>query len=71
MSRTQNIHVFKPVSNRSEAHQELNAFRRKQDTALGILFKDLLLVITSDYITIFLNSDQRRFLGSVFGILRT
>lgn len=41
MSRTQNIHVFKPVSNRSEAHQELNAFRRKQDTALGILFKDL------------------------------
>ena len=45
MSRTQNIHVFKPVSNRSEAHQELNAFRRKQDTALGILFKDLLLVI--------------------------
>merc|ERR1712038_1988210 len=36
VSRTQNIHVFKPVSNRSEAHQELNAFRRKQDTALVI-----------------------------------
>lgn len=36
VSRTQGIHVFKHVSNRAEAHQELNAFRRKQDTALVI-----------------------------------
>ena len=36
VSRTQNIYVFKPVSNRAEAHQELNAFRRKQDCALII-----------------------------------
>merc|ERR1719431_1521151 len=36
VSRNQNIHIFKSVANRSEAHQELNAFRRKQDTALVI-----------------------------------
>ena len=36
VARTQSIHVFKNVSSRSEAHQELNAFRRKQDTALVI-----------------------------------
>jgi phospholipid-translocating ATPase len=36
VARTQDIHIFKSVSNRSEAHQELNAFRRKQDTALVI-----------------------------------
>lgn len=36
VSRTQSIHIFKRVSSRSEAHQELNAFRRKQDTALVI-----------------------------------
>ena len=36
VSKTQSIHVFKTVTNRSEAHQELNAFRRKQDTALVI-----------------------------------
>ena len=36
VSRTQSIHIFKNVSSRSEAHQELNAFRRKQDTALVI-----------------------------------
>eukprot|EP00088_Acartia_fossae_P009469 TRINITY_DN1459_c0_g1_i2.p1 TRINITY_DN1459_c0_g1~~TRINITY_DN1459_c0_g1_i2.p1 ORF type:complete len:559 (+),score=147.38 TRINITY_DN1459_c0_g1_i2:158-1678(+) len=36
VSRTQNIHIFKNVTSRSEAHQELNAFRRKQDTALVI-----------------------------------
>merc|ERR1719513_234545 len=36
VSRTQDIHIFKSVSTRSEAHQELNAFRRKQDTALVI-----------------------------------
>merc|ERR1712029_669369 len=36
VSRSQNIHIFKAVTSRSEAHQELNAFRRKQDTALVI-----------------------------------
>ena len=36
VSRSQNIHIFKAVASRSEAHQELNAFRRKQDNALVI-----------------------------------
>ena len=36
VSKTQDIHVFKNVTNRSEALHELNAFRRKQDTALVI-----------------------------------
>lgn len=36
VARDQNIHVFKGVTSRSEAHQELNAFRRKQDAALVI-----------------------------------
>lgn len=36
VSRTQAIHVFKDVTNRGEAHHEMNSFRRKQDTALVI-----------------------------------
>ncbi|XP_073677568.1 probable phospholipid-transporting ATPase IIB [Garra rufa] len=36
VSRNQDIHVFKPVSNRGEAHLELNSFRRKHDCALVI-----------------------------------
>ncbi|XP_022369402.1 probable phospholipid-transporting ATPase IIB isoform X2 [Enhydra lutris kenyoni] len=36
VSRTQDIHVFMPVTNRGEAHLELNAFRRKHDCALVI-----------------------------------
>uniref|UniRef100_A0A665US54 Phospholipid-transporting ATPase n=1 Tax=Echeneis naucrates TaxID=173247 RepID=A0A665US54_ECHNA len=36
VSRNQDIHVFKSVSNRGEAHLELNAFRRKHDCALVI-----------------------------------
>uniref|UniRef100_A0A8C9WUL9 Phospholipid-transporting ATPase n=1 Tax=Sander lucioperca TaxID=283035 RepID=A0A8C9WUL9_SANLU len=36
VSRNQDIHVFKPVSSRGEAHLELNAFRRKHDCALVI-----------------------------------
>ena len=44
VSKNHNIHVFKTVSNRIEAHQELNAFRRKQDT--GNYFLD-----PRDYIT--------------------
>lgn len=41
VSRTQQIHVFKPVTNRSEAHLELNAFRRKNDCALVVMGKSL------------------------------
>ncbi|XP_077608828.1 putative phospholipid-transporting ATPase IIB isoform X4 [Crocuta crocuta] len=36
VSRTQDIHVFRPVTTRGEAHLELNAFRRKHDCALVI-----------------------------------
>ncbi|XP_058533137.1 probable phospholipid-transporting ATPase IIB isoform X1 [Ochotona princeps] len=36
VSRTQDIHVFRPVASRGEAHLELNAFRRKHDCALVI-----------------------------------
>ncbi|XP_032166609.1 probable phospholipid-transporting ATPase IIB isoform X4 [Mustela erminea] len=36
VSRTQDIHIFRPVTNRGEAHLELNAFRRKHDCALVI-----------------------------------
>ncbi|CAL8298913.1 unnamed protein product [Lota lota] len=36
VSRNQDIHVFKPVSSRGEAHLELNAFRRKHDCVLVI-----------------------------------
>ncbi|XP_036730277.1 probable phospholipid-transporting ATPase IIB isoform X6 [Balaenoptera musculus] len=36
VSRTQDTHVFRPVTSRGEAHLELNAFRRKHDCALVI-----------------------------------
>lgn len=36
VARNQPMHVFKTVANRTEAHNELNAFRRKQDTCLVI-----------------------------------
>lgn len=36
VSRTQSLHVFKTVTNRSEAHTELNNLRRKSDVALVI-----------------------------------
>ncbi|XP_051526759.1 probable phospholipid-transporting ATPase IIB isoform X1 [Myxocyprinus asiaticus] len=36
VNRSQDIHIFRPVSNRGEAHLELNAFRRKHDCALVI-----------------------------------
>ena len=36
VSRTQQIHVFSAVGGRTEAHLELNAFRRKTDCALII-----------------------------------
>jgi len=47
VSRSQSIHIFKSVTSRAEAHQELNAFRRKQDTALVI--KGDALEICLDY----------------------
>merc|ERR1711963_336586 len=36
VSKTQAIHIFNTVTNRMEAHNEMNSFRRKQDTALVI-----------------------------------
>lgn len=36
VQNTQNIYVFKKVKNRSEAHNELNTFRRRSDSALII-----------------------------------
>ncbi|XP_022108719.1 probable phospholipid-transporting ATPase IIB isoform X2 [Acanthaster planci] len=41
VSRTQDIHIFKRVGNRSEAHLELNSFRRKSDCALIITGESL------------------------------
>eukprot|EP00794_Sanderia_malayensis_P019164 gene19164-21084_t len=48
VSKTQNIYSFKPVSNRSEAHLELNSFRRKGDHAL-VIKGDSLDVILRHY----------------------
>ncbi|XP_012644353.1 putative phospholipid-transporting ATPase IIB isoform X2 [Microcebus murinus] len=36
VSRAQDVHIFKQVSSRGEAHLELNALRRRQDCALVI-----------------------------------
>ncbi|XP_058032248.1 probable phospholipid-transporting ATPase IIA isoform X2 [Ahaetulla prasina] len=36
VTRSQDIHIFRLVTNRGEAHLELNAFRRKHDCALVI-----------------------------------
>lgn len=41
VSRTQSIHTFRTVADRSEAHLELNAFRRKSDCALVITGESL------------------------------
>ena len=41
VARTQGIHIFKKVCNRSEAHLELNSFRRKSDCALIITGESL------------------------------
>ncbi|KAJ3603046.1 hypothetical protein NHX12_030790, partial [Muraenolepis orangiensis] len=48
VSRNQDIHVFKPVSSRGEAHLELNAFRRKHDCVL-VISGDSLEVCLSFY----------------------
>ncbi|CAF90078.1 unnamed protein product, partial [Tetraodon nigroviridis] len=47
VSRNQDIHVFRAVSNRGEAHLELNAFRRKHDCALVISGDSLEAVFSS------------------------
>jgi len=62
VSRTQAIHTFRPVSDRAEAHLELNAFRRKGDAALVItgeslevshsIVSDLLRLQTRSYVKI-------------------
>jgi phospholipid-translocating ATPase len=36
VSRTQELYVFAPVQTRQDAHNQLNLFRKKQDTALVI-----------------------------------
>lgn len=36
VSRTQQVHVFQTVTSRTEAHLELNSFRRKNDSVLII-----------------------------------
>jgi phospholipid-translocating ATPase len=41
VSRTQTVHTFRPVSDRAEAHLELNTFRRKSDAALVITGESL------------------------------
>ena len=41
VSRTQTIHTFRKITNRSDAHLELNAFRRKNDCALVITGESL------------------------------
>jgi len=41
VARTQAVHTFRPVSDRAEAHLELNAFRRKGDAALVITGESL------------------------------
>ena len=41
VSRRQTIHTFKTVHDRTEAHLELNAFRRKNDCCLVITGESL------------------------------
>merc|ERR1740128_338595 len=43
--RTQNIHVFGSTTSRTDTHQELNAFRRKTDSALVIRGESLELCL--------------------------
>ena len=41
VSRNQNLHIFQTVSGRAEAHLELNAFRKRSDSALVITGQSL------------------------------
>ncbi|XP_066990963.2 probable phospholipid-transporting ATPase IIB isoform X3 [Anabrus simplex] len=53
VSRTQGLHVFKSVVTRTDAHLELNTFRKKQDCAL---------VISGDSLEVCLQYYQHEFL---------
>lgn len=45
VSRTQDLYIFAPVATRTEAHQQLNTFRKKQDCALVITGDSLEVII--------------------------
>lgn len=56
VARNQSIHVFRHVTSRSEAHLELNAFRRKQDAALVIKGDSLEVLVEVIVMTLTMNS---------------
>ncbi|XP_049763224.1 probable phospholipid-transporting ATPase IIA isoform X1 [Schistocerca cancellata] len=58
VSRTQGLHVFKSVMTRTDAHLELNTFRKKQDCAL---------VISGDSLEVCLQYYQHEFLELACG----
>ncbi|XP_021914098.1 probable phospholipid-transporting ATPase IIB isoform X4 [Zootermopsis nevadensis] len=58
VSRTQGLHVFKSVVTRTDAHLELNTFRKKQDCAL---------VINGDSLEVCLQYYQHEFLELACG----
>ncbi|XP_022186927.2 probable phospholipid-transporting ATPase IIB isoform X1 [Nilaparvata lugens] len=53
VSRTHELYVFSPVVTRTDAHLQINAFRKKQDAAL---------IITGDSLEVCLNFYQAEFL---------
>jgi len=55
VSRTQELFIFNPVHTRTEAHQQLNAFRKKQDCALVITGDSLevCIIIVKSCIVVF------------------
>ncbi|RZF36513.1 hypothetical protein LSTR_LSTR008848 [Laodelphax striatellus] len=53
VSRTHELYVFSPVVTRTDAHLQINAFRKKQDAAL---------IITGDSLEVCLNFYQNEFL---------
>jgi hypothetical protein len=55
VSRTQGLHVFKSVVTRTDAHLEINTFRKKQDCAL-VISGDSLEV--SEYAYIYLRIEK-------------
>ncbi|XP_060821154.1 probable phospholipid-transporting ATPase IIA isoform X1 [Bombus pascuorum] len=58
VSRTQSLHVFKSVVTRTDAHLELNTFRKKQDCAL---------VISGDSLEVCLQYYEQEFLELACG----
>lgn len=58
VSRTQGLHVFKSVVTRTDAHLELNTFRKKQDCAL---------VISGDSLEVCLQYYEQEFLELACG----